>query len=137
MKQLITYLTFSGNCQKAMEFYKDCLGGDLYLQTMKDSPFGDELPEKIQECIIHAELKTESFILMATDLVGKHGLIRGNSVSIMLECSSKDELEDAFNKLSEKGDTTYPIEETFFGAFYGGLTDKFGNNWLLKTKKHL
>ena len=34
MTQINAYLTFNGNCREAMQFYTDCLGGELYLQTI-------------------------------------------------------------------------------------------------------
>lgn len=137
MKQLITYLTFSGNCQNAMKFYQNCLGGDLYFQTIEDSPNGKNLPDQMKSYIVHAELKSENFILMATDMVEEKGLNIGNAISILIDCDSKDEMEILYNKLSENGEISFPISETYWGAFFGGLKDKFGNNWLLNYKQIL
>jgi PhnB protein len=62
-------------------------------------------------------------------------VIQGNSVSLMLDCSSEDEIKTVYKKLSKGGKATHPLETTFWGALFGDLTDKYGNNWLLHFDK--
>lgn len=131
MTKLISYLTFNGNCREAMTFYQECLGGDLHLQTVGDSPVSFELPARMKECILQASLTKGQLQLMATDMVGESGLQRGNSVSLFLACRSEAELYRYFDKLSKGGRQTHPIAYTFWGTLFGGLTDRFGNQWLL------
>ncbi len=131
MNRIITYLTFNGNCREAMTFYKDCLGGDLEFQTIGESPLCEKLPPKMKKKILHATLHKEGYIIMATDLVGEEGLIKGNDVSILIECSSKKEMKTFYSKLSLGGKTIHPIDNTFGGTIFGGLKDKYNNNWLL------
>ncbi len=57
MGQLITYLTFNGNCREAMEFYRECLGGDLRIQKLGESPKTERLPDDVKEYIVEASLK--------------------------------------------------------------------------------
>lgn len=135
MHQIIAYLTFMGNCREAMTFYQQCLGGKLYLQTVGDSPMGENLPQWMKECILHATLTNKGIVLMATDMVEEAGLLRGNAVSLMLECNSEAEIRDYYEKLSEKGKQTYPLEITEGGALFGGVTDKFGTQWLFQYKE--
>lgn len=131
MTTLISYLTFDGNCREAMLFYQHCLGGDLQLQTVGDSPLSEQLPVAMKNCILHATLEKGALQLMATDLVGEAGLQRGNTVSLLLNCYSETELNDYYHRLSEGGEKTHPVEYTFWGALLGGITDRFGNHWLL------
>jgi PhnB protein len=49
MTQINSYLTFNGNCREAMNFYKDCLGGELNLQTIAESPLADKMPAQMKE----------------------------------------------------------------------------------------
>ena len=135
MNRIITYLTFNGNCREAMLFYRDCLGGELNLLTVGDSPNSDKLPKKMKNYILHATLKKENLILMATDLVGEEELTKGNSISILIECRSKKEMESLYKKLSLNGSATHPIKTTFWGTLFGGLTDKYNNNWLLHCER--
>ena len=135
MKRINSYLTFNGNCRDAMSFYKDCLGGELTLQTIGESPLADRMPEAMRNCILHSTLTNDSLLLLGSDMAPSSGLVRGNAVSLSLDCVSEEEIRECFRKLSSGGRTDYPIEETFWGALFGGLTDKFGNHWLLNYNK--
>lgn len=136
MKIIHPYLTFNGNCREAMVFYKKCLGGKLELQTIGMSPMADKMPKKMKDCILHATLTNDKLVLMGSDMVPHSGLIKGNGVSLMLDCGSEKEIKGFYKKLSEGGQATHPLEKTFFGATLGGLSDKFGNHWLLHFKKN-
>jgi PhnB protein len=68
---------------------------------------------------------------MGSDMIGDAGLIRGNSVSLMLACFSEDDMQRCYGELSRGGKKSHPIEHTVWGAMLGGLTDKFGHHWLL------
>ena len=135
MTQINTYLTFSGNCREAMNFYKDCLGGELKLQTIGESPLADKMPEQMKECILHATLIKDSLILMGSDMVGEQGLIRGNAVSMTINCSSEEEIQSFYEKLAEGGHRDHALEQSFWGSTFGDLTDKYGNHWLLNFEK--
>ena len=136
MGQLNAYLTFNGNCREAMVFYKECLGGELSLQTIGESPMAEKMPVKMKDCILHSTLANDAMVLMATDCVPESGLVRGNAVSLCLNCNSEAEIRTCFEKLSSGGKVTHPVEDTFWGALFGGLTDKFGNHWLLNYTKN-
>ena len=129
--QINSYLTFNGNCREAMTFYRDCLDGELDLQSIGESPMADKLPAQMKQSILHATLTKGDMVIMASDMVGEKGLIKGNSVSLMLNCSSEDEIKTLYAQLSRGGEATHPLEDTFWNALFGDLTDKFGNQWLL------
>ena len=136
MTQINSYLTFGGNCREAMTFYKNCLGGELTLQTIGESPLADQMPPEMQQGILHATLTKGALVLLASDMVAEEGLTRGNAVSLMLNCSSEDEIKAFYNSLSAGGQATHPLENSFWGALFGDLTDKFGNHWLLHFDKN-
>jgi PhnB protein len=136
MKNIHSYLTFNGNCREAMTFYKKCLGGNLELQTIGESPLADKMPQKMKDCILHATLTNDNLVLMGSDMTPQTGLIKGNAVSLMLDCKSEKEIKSYYKKLSAGGQATHPLEDTFFGSILGGLSDKFGNHWLLHFKKN-
>ncbi len=131
MTQINSYLTFNGNCREAMTFYKECLGGELVLQTIGESPMADKMPPQMKKSILHSTLTKGSLVLMASDMVSEQGLVKGNSVSLMLNCSSEAEIKSCYKNLSRGGEATHPLENTFWGAWFGDLVDKFGNHWLL------
>ncbi|MEQ8582637.1 MAG: VOC family protein [Marinoscillum sp.] len=131
MAVIVTYLTFSGNCRQAMTFYQQCLGGQLKFQTVAESPLSEEMSEPMKACIVHATLSNGVMKLMGSDIVPESGLVKGNSVSLSLTCTSTGELKRLYRKLSSGGTASHPPQETHWGALFGELTDKFGNHWLL------
>ena len=131
MTQINSYLTFNGNCREAMTFYKECLGGELVLQTIGESPMADKMPPQMKKSILHSTLTRENLVLMGSDMVDENGLVKGNSVSLMLNCSSEKEIKTFYKNLSKGGNATHPLENTFWGALFGDLVDRFGNHWLL------
>jgi len=136
MAQINTYLTFNGNCREAMEFYTTTLGGELILQTIGESPLANKMPKQMKDCILHATLTKGTLVLMGSDMVPESGLVKGNAVSLMLACSSEEEIRNYYEKLSAGGQATHPLEHTFFESIMGDLTDKFGNHWLLNFDKN-
>lgn len=135
MSQLITYLIFNGNCKEAMSFYRDCLGGELTLQALADSPGSEGLPVSMKRYIVQASLKRENMVLMGTDLCDEE-IFRGNSISILIEGENLRELESYYDKLAENGHASFPLAETFWGGISGGLIDKFGNRWLFRIRRN-
>jgi PhnB protein len=136
MTQINSYLTFNGNCREAMTFYKDCLGGELNFQTIGESPLSDKMPKQMKDCILHGTLTNNGLVLMASDMVSEKGLVKGNAVSLSLNCSSEDEIKSCYAKLSAGGTANHPLENSFWGALFGDLTDKFGNHWILNFNKN-
>jgi len=128
---LIPYLTFNGNCREAMTFYQQCIGGNLTFQTIGESPMAGKMPEEMGKFILHATLSMNELQLLASDMVSEQGLERGNSISLMLECISEEEIKKMYDTLSEGGTRTHPLELTFWGALFGDLRDKYGNLWIL------
>jgi PhnB protein len=135
MSQINSYLTFAGNCKEAMSFYQSCLGGELTFQTIGETPLSAEMPEEMKSRILHASLTGGNLRLMGSDMVPDGGMIRGNAVSLSLECNSEEEIRSTYEKLSAGGKKEHPIENTFWGALFGDLTDKYGNHWLLHFER--
>jgi len=131
MTHINSYLSFAGNCRQAMTYYKKCLGGELSVQTIGESPMAHKLPFLMKDYIIHGTLTTAGFVLMGSDMTPEAGLRKRNSVSLILHCQSEADIRAYFKKLSEGGIVEHPLKSTFFGALFGDLSDKFGNNWML------
>jgi len=130
MARLNPYLTFNGNCREAMNFYKECLGGELSLTVVRDSPAASQVPPQMQDQLLHSLLKTAEFEIMATDMQPE-ALNEGNAVHLCLICKTEEELQNLWNKLSAGGKINQPLHKMFFG-FIGTFTDKFGKSWILE-----
>jgi PhnB protein len=136
MSTINSYLNFNGNCRQAMKFYQKCLGGTLHFQTVGDSPMKTKLPAKIRKTILYAQLIGKDFLLMASDMIGEDGLIRGNNISIVLNCKTERQIRSNYKKLSAGGKQTHPLALNYWGILSGTLIDKYGTYWLLISKKN-
>lgn len=130
MAHLNPYLNFDNNCREAMSFYKECLGGELMMQTVGDMPaMAAQMPPNMKNSILHSTLTSGDIMLMASDL-NREKSLEGNTVHLCINCKTESELNTFFNKLSAGGKVTEPISDMPWGAKYGSLTDKFGKHWL-------
>ena len=135
MAQLNPYLTFENNCREAMNFYKDCLGGELSLQTVSESPvMAAQMPVEMKDSILHSSLISGGVTIMASDLNNEER-IEGTNVHLCINCESENELNSFFSKLSAGGKITAPVADMPWGAKYGSLTDKYGKRWLFNFQK--
>ncbi len=130
---LSTYLTFDGNCRQAFEFYRSVFGGEFTsFQTFADAPPDMPVPEAEKDRVMHVSLPIGSSVLMGSDRASGFGppLVVGNNFSITLEGKSKAHCDEVFAALSAGGSVLMPLQETFWGAYYGLWTDRFGINWM-------
>jgi PhnB protein len=130
MTQINAYLTFNGNCREAMTFYQNCFGGHLTLLPVEESPMANQWPSEVQKHILHACLEKEGLVLLASDMKPEQ-LVRGNTISLAIKCSSEEEINRFFNNLSVGGKVTHALHK-FFDGTIGALMDKYGMNWLFK-----
>ncbi|HSU49587.1 MAG TPA: VOC family protein [Segetibacter sp.] len=137
MTQINAYVGFNGKCREAMTFYKECLGGDLTLQTIESSPIAAQCAPTMQHQILHSTLTKDGvLLLMGSDMVSPAGYIPGNTVALSLNCSSEDEINTVYSKLSQEGKIIDPLKVQFWGAMFGVLIDKYGVNWMLHYDKN-
>ena len=131
MPQLSPYINFEGQAKAALTFYQQCFGGELSFQTVGESPIADQFPEEMKPHIFHGSLNSGSISILASDLSGPEGNIKGNNHSLALMCDTEDEINSLFAKLSESGQVFQPLAKQFWGAIFGMFTDKFGVRWML------
>ncbi len=127
--EINVHLTFNGNCREAMTFYRDCLGGELFLQTVEESP--GLWPAEIPKTVLQACLTKEKICLMGSDIGVFGKRVPGNTISLTLGCSSEEEIRIFFDRLSSGGKITHPLY-TFYNGIIGAFTDRYGMNWVLK-----
>jgi PhnB protein len=131
MKEIITYLTFDGNCRQAMEFYAKCLGGELTLAKYSDMP-GDapHATGDAKDRIMHARIAKGRVLLMASDCPPGMPFQQGSNFSVSIGCETLDEVKSLFAAFSENATVTMPLQDQFWGAHFGMLKDQFGINWM-------
>lgn len=132
---ITAYLRFDGNTEEAFTFYKSVLGGEfINLQRFGDTPHGAHLGDEDKKKIMHITLNSPNgSVLMGNDHLPMMGMpfSAGNNISLSLHPTSEGEAKRMFDGLAEGGTVTMPLEKTFWGAYFGMLTDKFGIYWMI------
>lgn len=136
MPSLNPYLNFAGNTEEAFNFYKSVFGGEFQsLQRFRDvPPEGGNIPENEKDKIMHIALPIgKGNMLMATDALECMGqkLTVGDNFYITIQPDSREEADKIFNGLSAGGKVEMPMQDMFWGAYYGSLRDKFGIQWMI------
>lgn len=135
------YLNFDGNAQEAFLFYQSVFGGELFLQKMGDAPSVENLSEPEKERMMHISLPLGADqVLMASDCLPSagHVLTVGNNNYISLSVDSREDADRVFNGLSAGGDIEMPMQDMFWGDYFGSFADKFGVRWMIaySQEKH-
>ena|SRR5437016_3840360 len=136
MLDVTPFLLFDGNCAEAMTFYKKCLGGELTLTKVRDTPMKAQYPEKKHNRIIYAQLINGAVDISATDwLHPTRTPKQGNTVCIYI-IGQYNDLKPVFDKLAEEAPNELldELREMPFGS-YGHLADKYGVHWFFKGDK--
>ncbi len=136
-----TYINFNGNCENAFLFYKSVFGGEFnYLSKFGEMPQGEgySVPESDLNKVMHVSLPIGKSILMGSDVGGDWapGFVQGNNFSVSVTADTKEEADHLFDGLSEGGQTVMPMQNTFWGDYFGMLTDKFGINWMVSFNEN-
>ena len=139
MATINPYLNFLGNTEEAFNFYKSVFGGEFaMLQRFKDNPESDKVPENEKDMIMHIALPIgKANVLMATDALESmgHKLTMGDNISLSVSADSKEEADQLFNGLSAEGIIQMPLQDMFWGSYFGMCKDKFGIQWMMSFDK--
>jgi PhnB protein len=134
------YLNFNGNTEEAFEFYRSVFGGEFVgggIMRFKDMPGCDEgsgPSEAELEKVMHVCLPIgEGHYLMGTDSLESMGqkVTMGDNFSINVSPGSKDDADRLFSGLGDGGTVIMPMQDMFWGAYWGLLKDKFGVQWMV------
>ncbi len=139
MSRVSTYINFPRTTEEAFNFYKSVFGGEfssgglMRFKDMPSSPAGTQFAEEDKELIMHVELPImDGHKLMGTDAPESMGfhVNPGNNVHINLEPETRAETEKLFGALSAGGMVTMPLQDMFWGAYFGSCIDKFNVYWM-------
>ena len=140
MADVATYLNFDGCTEEAFEFYRTVFGtdysgdGPARYGDMPSDPGSPELSEEQKQLIMHVGLPIlGGHLLMGTDVISSFGqsVTMGDNVSIMLMPDDKAAADELFAELSEGGSNISPMQDMFWGDYYGHCRDRFGVCWMI------
>ena len=127
--RLNPYISFPGTARDAMQHYESVFGGTLTINT-----FGEygQAGTPIENQVMHSMLETPSgFTLMAGDLPPGMQHEPGNNIAVSLSGDDTDELRGYWDKLSDGGTVTMPLEKQMWGDVFGMCVDRFGISWMV------
>ncbi len=137
MINLTPFLLFDGNCAEAMMFYQSCLGDELTLTQVRDTPMKADVPPEKHNLIINAHLKSGAIEFTATDWMHPTRAPRqGNMVCMYINGGKYSELRAIFDKLAAGADKALldDLRDLPFGS-YGHLADKYGVHWFFQGEQ--
>ncbi|HKW62954.1 MAG TPA: VOC family protein [Candidatus Acidoferrum sp.] len=137
MLHLTPFLIFEGNCAQAMAFYQSCLGGELTITKVADTPMKHQMPPEQHHKVAHAHLKSGAIEFSATDwLHPTRTPQQGNTVAMYINGGKYKELRAIFDGLSAGADKALldDLRDLPFGT-YGHLADKYGVHWFFQGEK--
>ncbi len=102
------------------------------MHRYKDTP-GQTFPESHQNRLMHASLPVgKNSLLMGADWHDAAGPYKqGMGFAVYADVESKAEADRVFNALAEGGKVTMPVQDTFWGSYFGMLVDQFGVSWMI------
>lgn len=131
MISLSPYLQFNGECEEAMTFYKDCIGGEFeFISYYKDGPTnlgGKKTAEHMMDKVMHLTWRFESNIIQACDSIDE--VSSGGLVSLSVNLDDEERARKIFDQISSSGTVTFDLQTTFWNALFGVFTDKYGIQW--------
>lgn len=138
MTTVYPYLIFEGNCEEALNFYKECFDGVVpYISRYKDYKDNNlpHITEEMDNKIMHTRLEFDNVVLMLADndlpnvSYADDNVRKG--VSLNLNYIDAEKMATQFNKLKVGGTVTFELQDAFWGDKFGMLTDKYGFIWMM------
>lgn len=135
MLRCVPFLLFDGNCAEAMSFYHQCLGGDLVLTKLADTPMKDQFPPEKHSRIINARLTSGAIEISATDWMAAPALLPklGNMSALFIQGGAYEELKPVFDRLGAGAERErfQELRNMPFGT-YGQFYDRYGVQWIFR-----
>jgi PhnB protein len=128
IKSLNPYINFDGTAARAIALYDRILGAHtVNVARAGDTP-GMNVPADQKDRIMHAVLMLDGLPLMLSDAATN--VSTGSNVHVSLDFTDLDEMTQKFAALAEGGAVNVPLQDTFWGAKFGMLTDSVGVRWI-------
>lgn len=135
MPKLNPYLNFDGKAEEAFTFYKSVFGGEFVggIHRMGGAPGTENLSEEEKQRVMHIALPIGNELLMASDIMPSMNqqLTAGNNNYISVFPDSRQQADEYFKTLSEGGKIEMPLEDQFWGDYFGCFSDKYGVYWMI------
>ncbi len=130
--EIMPYIMFNGTCEEALNFYVKALGGEIVnLMRFEGTPAESMSDDK--QKVMHSMFAVNGNMLFMASDGGRTN--DGGMVHLSLNFTNAADIERTYMTLGEGGQQTMPLSDTFWGARFGMLTDRFGVNWMFNWDK--
>ncbi len=127
--KLTPYVHFQGNAEEAMNFYAGALGGAIIaISRYGDSPMPSD--DDYKDKVIHGRVQFGENVIMISDTFKGNVVQSGGNIQLSVEISEEGQIDEVFNKMAQGGTVAMELQDTFWGARFGMLKDKFGVSWM-------
>lgn len=136
MEPITPYLNFNGDGAAALAFYSKAFDGEIvFQQTFGDNPQG--AAPGWEDKIMHAVFQAGSLTFMVSDIpnAADEPVTAGTNTQLSLNFKHEEDIDRVFAAMSEGSKITMPLQDTFWGAKFGMLTDQFGISWMFNHDK--
>lgn len=135
IKQVTPYLFFNGEAGEAIKLYERALGAKVEnVMRYGDIPGNEPKPEN-KDRVIHALLKVGAGTLMLSDGAADEEIPKLSNVHVSLDFDDLADQAAKFEALAQGGQVTVALHDTFWGARFGMLTDRYGIRWMFNCEK--
>jgi PhnB protein len=124
-----TYI-FIEDCKENLEYYQGIFGGEIKNVQLTDEV---EMFKEHKGKVLHAELHLGESVIHFSDVFGSVTL--GNNVKVSLEFEKEVDIRRVYNSLLVNGYASVELQDTFWGALHGNVTDKNGIGWILNFQR--
>lgn len=133
---IVPYIIFNGNCEEALNYYAEALNGEVK-ELMRYAGTPAESMAEDKQHVMHATLAVKGNVVMMASDRGQGGPSESGSaaVNLSLDFKNENEMVNVFSKLSDSGTVTMQLQDTFWDAKFGMLTDKYGIKWMFNHQK--
>lgn len=131
--KLVPYIHFGGNAREALDFYKNALNGEIaQLGTYGESPMPSD--EDYKDKVMHARFVFDGNMIMVSDVFKGQQVSTNGNIQMSVDVDDVNKMNEVFNKMAEGGKITMELQDTFWGARFGMLIDKFGISWMFNCE---
>ena len=131
---LVPYLNFEGNCEEALNYYQKILGGSVEIRERYDSPVM-HAPNDYKDKILHGSLHFGSHTILASDIFpGGEAKSGTGDAALSITVSDPERGKQIFVQLADGGKIKINFEKQFWGAWHGGLRDRYGVSWMVNCE---
>ncbi|HWD87808.1 MAG TPA: VOC family protein [Mucilaginibacter sp.] len=132
--KLIPYLHFNGNCEEALNTYKEIFGGTGGVTSRFSDAPSFPVPDDYKNKVMHGNVMFDDNTIFMSDCGPGRAVIHGDGTAMSIGLSDETKTQKIFDQLAEGGTVIMPLAKQFWGATFGQLVDKYGIRWMLNCQ---